>query len=85
MYFVSFFYLLYLHLARRNENRGTLPLNTGEAHPQDQSANLTGHLKMAKLEDLPLFDFGIIETATNNFNFANKLGQGGFGSVYKVH
>ncbi|CAM8903389.1 unnamed protein product [Rhodiola kirilowii] len=28
-------------------------------------------------------DFGTIRTATNNFSDDNKLGQGGFGSVYK--
>ncbi|XP_047310320.1 receptor-like serine/threonine-protein kinase SD1-8 [Impatiens glandulifera] len=33
--------------------------------------------------DLPFFDFGTITTATNNYSDANKLGQGGFGCVYK--
>ena len=39
--------------------------------------------KMDKLE-LPLFDFTTLSMATNNFSDANKLGHGGFGSVYKV-
>jgi hypothetical protein len=30
------------------------------------------------------FDFGTIRAATDNFSEENKLGQGGFGSVYKV-
>ncbi|KAG7983850.1 hypothetical protein I3843_04G127100 [Carya illinoinensis] len=30
-----------------------------------------------------LFDFGTISLATDNFSEANKLGQGGFGAVYK--
>ena len=30
------------------------------------------------------FDFDIIKDATYNFSEANKLGEGGFGSVYKV-
>lgn len=29
-------------------------------------------------------DFERIRAATNDFSEANKLGQGGFGSVYKV-
>jgi hypothetical protein len=34
--------------------------------------------------NLPFFSFKTIITATRNFNQENKLGQGGFGSVYKV-
>ncbi|KAH0986781.1 hypothetical protein GBA52_013958 [Prunus armeniaca] len=34
--------------------------------------------------ELPLFDFDTIATATNNFSHTNKLGEGGFGQVYKV-
>ena len=31
------------------------------------------------------FDFATIEAATNKFSDDNKLGEGGFGQVYKVH
>ena len=34
--------------------------------------------------DVPFFDMESILAATNNFSLANKLGQGGFGLVYKV-
>ena len=34
--------------------------------------------------DLKIFDFQTIATATDNFSPANRLGQGGFGPVYKV-
>lgn len=34
--------------------------------------------------DLPLFDLGTITDATGNFSIDNKLGEGGFGPVYKV-
>jgi len=43
----------------------------------------SGESNMDDLE-LPLFDFNTITMATNNFSEENKLGQGGFGSVYKV-
>ncbi|XP_042479592.1 G-type lectin S-receptor-like serine/threonine-protein kinase B120 [Macadamia integrifolia] len=36
-----------------------------------------------KDSELPLFSFSSIETATNNFSTTNKLGEGGFGPVYK--
>ena len=34
--------------------------------------------------DLPFYDLKSIVTATENFAAANKLGEDGFGSVYKV-
>ncbi|XP_019155958.1 PREDICTED: G-type lectin S-receptor-like serine/threonine-protein kinase At4g27290 [Ipomoea nil] len=42
--------------------------------------------KMMKLKEwleLPLFDLSTISRATNNFSENNKLGEGGFGVVYK--
>ncbi|KAK1325919.1 Receptor-like serine/threonine-protein kinase SD1-8 [Acorus calamus] len=33
--------------------------------------------------DLPLFDLDTLKMATNNFSDANKIGEGGFGTVYK--
>lgn len=30
------------------------------------------------------FSYNTLRTATNDFSSANKLGEGGFGSVYKV-
>ena len=34
--------------------------------------------------EIHYFDFTTILTATNNFSDDNKLGEGGFGPVYKV-
>lgn len=34
--------------------------------------------------ELPLFDLTTIADATDNFSIDNKLGEGGFGPVYKV-
>ncbi|KAJ9563226.1 hypothetical protein OSB04_008386, partial [Centaurea solstitialis] len=33
--------------------------------------------------DLPMFTLAMLVVATNNFSISNKLGQGGFGPVYK--
>ena len=47
----------------------------------------TNKLKLKGKQDyeLPLFSFSTIENATSHFSNANKLGQGGFGPVYKVN
>ena len=34
--------------------------------------------------ELPLFNLSTIATATENFSVDNKLGEGGFGPVYRV-
>lgn len=34
--------------------------------------------------ELSLMKFEVVALATNNFSSANKLGRGGFGTVYKV-
>lgn len=34
--------------------------------------------------DIPLFDYVQVANATDNFSSKNKLGVGGFGTVYKV-
>ncbi|KAJ0983528.1 hypothetical protein J5N97_011783 [Dioscorea zingiberensis] len=43
------------------------------------------HLELSQKNDLelPLHDFGTILSATENFSANNKLGEGGFGPVYK--
>ncbi|KAL9860686.1 putative protein kinase RLK-Pelle-DLSV family [Arabidopsis thaliana] len=40
-------------------------------------------LKSKEVPGLEFFEMNTIQTATNNFSLSNKLGQGGFGSVYK--
>lgn len=44
----------------------------------------TENVNPARLQDLPVFHFEELANATNNFQLANKLGQGGFGPVYRV-
>lgn len=35
--------------------------------------------------DLPSFNFNSVAAATDHFSLVNKLGNGGFGTVYKVN
>ncbi|KAJ4818460.1 Serine/threonine-protein kinase [Rhynchospora pubera] len=48
---------------------------------QSQLANEADHI--GNNFEVPLFTFDCIATATNNFGSSNKLGEGGFGLVYK--
>jgi hypothetical protein len=70
--------------ARKKNNKAVSLFNQGRS-PEDYTAdNLIGEMYQAKLQELLKFDFEILATATNNFHLSNKLGQGGFGPVYKV-
>ncbi|KAG9452828.1 hypothetical protein H6P81_005732 [Aristolochia fimbriata] len=40
-------------------------------------------LKQEDGSELPMFDFKVVSLATDDFSSANKLGGGGFGTVYK--
>jgi len=53
---------------------------------KNQVFSLSNHTDNKKNEDIdiPIFDLSTIATATNDFSIENKLGQGGFGPVYKV-
>ncbi|KAM5564548.1 receptor-like serine/threonine-protein kinase SD1-8 [Rosa sericea] len=46
-------------------------------------ANMMELSRSQKDQELPFFTFSAIQTATNDFAKANKLGEGGFGPVYK--
>ncbi|CAI9090994.1 OLC1v1025904C1 [Oldenlandia corymbosa var. corymbosa] len=41
------------------------------------------NLDAPKIEELPLYSFQTLANATDNFDLKNKLGEGGFGPVYK--
>ncbi|CDO99668.1 unnamed protein product [Coffea canephora] len=42
-----------------------------------------GPASAKRSSELPIIDFKRVKRATNNFSEANKLGEGGFGAVYK--
>ncbi|RDY00474.1 G-type lectin S-receptor-like serine/threonine-protein kinase, partial [Mucuna pruriens] len=48
----------------------------------ERDANVINEKEKNDLE-LPMFELSTITSATNNFSTDNKLGEGGFGSVYK--
>ncbi|MQM03720.1 hypothetical protein Taro_036515, partial [Colocasia esculenta] len=52
--------------------------------PPPQGFGITSALGSEKeMPDATLFDFKIVKAATSNFSSENKLGEGGFGPVYK--
>uniref|UniRef100_A0A6N2LPI2 non-specific serine/threonine protein kinase n=1 Tax=Salix viminalis TaxID=40686 RepID=A0A6N2LPI2_SALVM len=69
------------HRERNVRSEETLSLKTRGAQATVSDGNLPENAKEVKLE--PLFKLQVLETATNNFHISNKLGQGGFGAVYR--
>ncbi|XP_020224766.1 G-type lectin S-receptor-like serine/threonine-protein kinase At1g11300 isoform X2 [Cajanus cajan] len=68
--------------AMKRSNKTSLPLNKG-VPSEDPSHKVIEELSLVKLQEMLLLDFERLATATNNFHLSNKLGQGGFGPVYK--
>eukprot|EP00261_Vitis_vinifera_P017788 XP_010647595.2 PREDICTED: G-type lectin S-receptor-like serine/threonine-protein kinase At1g11330 [Vitis vinifera] len=70
--------------AKKETREEMLSLCRGDIYPIFSDSELLGDdVNQVKLEELPLLDFEKLVSATNNFHEANKLGQGGFGSVYR--
>ena len=63
--------------------RGFERRNREELNRQNRTSGCVRREATAVWESLPVFNFENIATATNYLNLANKLGQDGFGSVYK--
>nr|KYP59288.1 Putative serine/threonine-protein kinase receptor [Cajanus cajan]KYP59296.1 Putative serine/threonine-protein kinase receptor [Cajanus cajan] len=62
---------------------GTVINGGGGAPAEYSSDNVFGDLSQVKLQELLILNFGKLVTSTNNFHPSNKLGEGGFGPVYK--
>ncbi|THG01270.1 hypothetical protein TEA_028188 [Camellia sinensis var. sinensis] len=54
-------------------------------NPRDTPQEIVwaGHVTHPESSELPMLDLNKILVATNNFSQPNKLGEGGFGPVYK--
>ncbi|KAL6314057.1 hypothetical protein AAG906_011792 [Vitis piasezkii] len=63
----------YVLKKKKQKRNGELVHNSEENTNEEEKKDL----------ELPLFDLATILNATNNFSIENKLGEGGFGPVYK--
>ncbi|WRX32482.1 hypothetical protein QQP08_024969 [Theobroma cacao] len=61
-----------------------MQLNTNAAATEDADNGDVIKLSRTKDQELPLLSFSCISTVTDYFSFVNKLGEGGFESVYKT-
>ncbi|CAL5348479.1 unnamed protein product [Camellia sinensis] len=70
-----------VYLRKRKRKNSQLRREGNLMHNSEQ-----GHTDKSQTEDLelPLFDVAVIVNSTNNFSINNKLGEGGFGPVYKA-
>ncbi|KAG2717143.1 hypothetical protein I3760_03G159600 [Carya illinoinensis] len=69
--------------SRSNQGNQTLNMYDTERRVQDLISSAEFKEEDKKGIDVPFFDLPSILAATDNFSEANKLGQGGFGPVYK--
>ncbi|XP_058072824.1 cysteine-rich receptor-like protein kinase 10 [Magnolia sinica] len=76
----NFIYLLLLFFkSEKEEGHKALFHYLGPPAGTELDSSMDGE----QTQELPLIDLVTIQAATNNFSDENKLGQGGFGPVYK--
>ncbi|WJZ99558.1 hypothetical protein VitviT2T_017993 [Vitis vinifera] len=86
---VFIYYLRRRRVSEMQEHRGSIQGNPvlHLYHSERRVKDLIGWGQFTEDDregiDVPFFDLGSILAATNNLSDANKLGQGGFGPVYK--
>ncbi|XVF79436.1 hypothetical protein PTKIN_Ptkin14bG0223100 [Pterospermum kingtungense] len=69
---------------KQKTEQNNLIFNKGKATAKISSDNVVGEdLIEVKLQQPPLINFEELAAATNNFHLTEKLGQGGFGPVYR--
>lgn len=75
-----------LHSIEENKRQQELLFELGAITKPFTKYNSKKHEKSGKkTNELQLFSFQSLAAATNNFSIENKLGEGGFGPVYKVN
>uniref|UniRef100_A0A803NZ15 non-specific serine/threonine protein kinase n=1 Tax=Cannabis sativa TaxID=3483 RepID=A0A803NZ15_CANSA len=80
---VSGYWAVYFRLrkGRERDDRSERALLQDLTMPRTVTITQEGNLVTS--EELPFFDLATIRVATDDFSDSNKLGQGGFGTVYK--
>ncbi|KAK7246619.1 hypothetical protein RIF29_41489 [Crotalaria pallida] len=76
-------YFLWRHLARKGKKGGFFHFNRKEELATNSSERKIREEQEDEFQELLLFETDKLAVATNNFDPSNKLGQGGFGPVYK--
>ncbi|KAI8000707.1 G-type lectin S-receptor-like serine/threonine-protein kinase [Camellia lanceoleosa] len=71
---IGWYFLKELHVRRARR------LDKRNQKVQDNNQRIVEEEDLALL----LFDLATISSATNNFSLTNKIGEGGFGPVYRV-
>ncbi|KAJ0983623.1 hypothetical protein J5N97_011878 [Dioscorea zingiberensis] len=79
-------YLMWKRRKRRQSRAMQESNNSFHDRSNQGLSSWNDQLELSQKNDLELllFDFGTIVSATENFSADNKLGQGGFGPVYKA-
>ena len=67
-------------IRKEKESKGDLIVQQSKSTTKFHSDNLD----QVKAQELPLFNFEKLASATNSFHLSNELGKGGFGLVYRV-
>ncbi|KAM0867845.1 hypothetical protein ACQ4PT_041715 [Festuca glaucescens] len=80
---VAFCFLVYCHRLRTKHTKGKETLQEKHAN-EFQGDELVWEME-AELSEFSVYEFHQILEATSNFSEENKLGEGGFGPVYKGH
>ncbi|KAI3990846.1 hypothetical protein MKX01_038266, partial [Papaver californicum] len=83
--------LVYMYLRKRNKanERGTLKglqgvLKTNASYKDTPNTNMFNDFKSeGESQELQIFNLACLAIATNDYCLENKLGEGGFGPVYK--
>ncbi|KAL2473356.1 G-type lectin S-receptor-like serine/threonine-protein kinase [Forsythia ovata] len=77
-------FLSWRWMYKRKVNHVIEQQESGEADLLDSSPIVLRNPEdKVNIEELPLYSLETLVNATNNFHMANKLGEGGFGPVYK--